>query len=112
MSNETLGVATVATPEEHAQATGNTMATKGRRTINGSSGAVAFSVAHMAAAQLHGWNAHAAATTEPFTLTRDAYEAALKCALEGKDAHTEACSRFVPKFEKQATEAKASEVEG
>lgn len=87
------------TPEEHAEATGNTKRLRFQRAVGGTtpSGAV-LSAAHMGAAALHGWELHKTATTEPLRITRDAYLAALEAANSGGAPHDEALSEFTPKL--------------
>lgn len=90
----------VATPEEHAAATDNVKELRGARTINGKATiGRTLSAAHMAAAQLHGWEAHKAATVEPFQLTREDYAAALKVAQEGGSPHAPALSPYAPQYQ-------------
>ena len=97
MNEETPQVETPVTPEEHAEATGNVKMLKSRRSINGVSIGKTYSAGHAAAAQLHGWEAHKAATVEPFKLTREAYELAIVAALEGSEPYKDALSQFAPK---------------
>lgn len=96
MSEEITQADTLATPEEHAAATGNVLELKSRRTIGGASLGSTYKPAHAAAAQLHGWEAHKAATVEPFKLTREAYVAALAAAMSGEDPHEDALSPYAP----------------
>lgn len=72
----------LATPEEHAAATGNVSTVKPFVSrLNGKSTArKAFSWQHNAAAALHGWAAHAHHEGQPIRLSREAYLAALKAA--------------------------------
>ncbi len=77
----------LATPEEHAKATGNlapkpqteTAKTFGRKD---KPQIVRLSWQHEAAAQLHGWRAHSSHSAEPLLITRAAYLAALKASAE------------------------------
>lgn len=105
MSDESSETAPViapelATPDEHAEATGNILQLKPRRVINGKFTISATpTAAHMAAAQLHGWVSHQAATVTPFTLTREDYVAALTAAQEGAAPHAPAVSPFAPNYD-------------
>lgn len=77
------------TLEELAKATGNYVdADRGVR-IGRSSKLNPFTWEHRAAAQLHGWDAHALATTEPLKLSVEDYQAALKAATEPFQAKAE-----------------------
>lgn len=93
------------TPEEHARATENVLVLKGRRTINGVGIGETFTATHVAASQLHGWSAHAQATTEPFKLSRTDYVAALESAADGANPHAGAVSPFAPKTTPNAPRA-------
>lgn len=76
-----------ATPEEHARAAGQV--TREQRepvTFNGEDPGPAYTWQHAAAAQLHGWNHHKLHDATPLTITREAYEAALK-AVEAPVVH-------------------------
>lgn len=95
------------TPEELAQATDNAKPRVAGRLAKGESpGDLVFSVAHQAAAQLHGWAAHNLHSTEPFKLTLKAYEAALKAALSGEKPHEPACSKHLPSAHKARLDEK------
>lgn len=87
----------LASPEAHARATGNVIALRNRRTINGVGASETFTVKHQAAAQLHGWNAHKQATVVEFTLMRADYLAALEAAEKGEAPHADALSEYAPK---------------
>lgn len=87
------------TPEELAEITGNTFVL--RPNVAFGSGAVAtrgisYSVAHAAAAQCHGWAAHAQHSAEPFRLTRADYLKALEAAAKGEPPHEPAMSKYTP----------------
>lgn len=72
-----------ATPEEHALATGNVESEAESVRIGGRpERRPVFSTAHKCAARLHGWDLHAYHEAEPIKLTRAAYEAALKAAMQ------------------------------
>jgi len=94
-----------ATPEEHARDTGNVRDYQESFKLNGSPGIKpAYTWQHAAAAQLHGWNAHKLHSAEPFTLTREAYSAALDAGATADERghytpHPGALSPFAPKSE-------------
>ena len=64
------------TPEDHAVNAG--MLVNSTRAPAFGEERQRYSWQHEAAAQLHGWEAHKLATVEPLTITREAYDAALK----------------------------------
>ncbi len=78
----------LATPEEHAIATGNGgVAHRWEITVSGASAGRRGRVArcswqHEAASQLHGWREHALHTADPLLFPRADYLAALKAATE------------------------------
>jgi len=93
----------LATPHEHAVATGNTVTL--RETIRLRGGVpgerTGYSAAHAAAARLHGWQAHEYHANEPIRITREAYLAALEAASKPDDQgvywpHAEALSPHAP----------------
>lgn len=95
--------AEIYTPEELAKLTGNVKALPEEARIGGAPGVTQlFSWQHAAAAQLHGWNAHALHTADPFKLARSDYEKALEAACAPDEtgryrAHARALSPYVPK---------------
>jgi hypothetical protein len=72
------------TPEELAALTGNVQSVREGMRLGGRAGGQRqlFSWQHEAASQLHGWKQHEHDAGEPFRLSREAYEAALKAASE------------------------------
>jgi len=91
------------TPESHARETGNVIRLRNHRTINGVGMTETFTVAHRAAAQVHGWEAHKQATTSELLLSRSDYLAALKAAADGAVPHQAALSEFAPKTQPAET---------
>lgn len=76
----------IRTPEAHAAVLG-----EADQSIEGS---IHYSVAHNAAAQMHGWEAHKLATTEAFTLIEGAYQQALQAAMDGSAPFASALSPY------------------
>lgn len=85
------------TPDAHARETDNIIRLRAHRTINGSGLTETFTVAHRAAAQVHGWEAHKQATTTELLLSRADYLAALQAAADGGEPHQAALSEYAPK---------------
>lgn len=75
----------VRTPEQHAAVTGNASLDDGD---------VVYSVGHLGAAQMHGWEAHKRATTEAFTLIEGYYLEAIDAALAGGAPYESALSPY------------------
>ncbi|MFO7178981.1 MAG: hypothetical protein DIU78_009805 [Pseudomonadota bacterium] len=95
--------AALGTPHEHALATGNTvLLAETVRMGGGRPGErLTYSLAHAAAARLHGWGAHEYHENAPIRITRAAYLAALKAALEPDETgiywpHAAALSKHAP----------------
>jgi len=89
------------TLEELAEVTGDRYRLRPNLSFGGEIRSHGFTSRHMAAAQLHGWNAHALATAEPMTLRLVDYRAALEAASPATGnptAHPAAVSKFAPKF--------------
>jgi hypothetical protein len=71
------------TPAEHARATGNVESEAEALRIGGRPDERAiYSPAHRCAVRLHGWADHEYHAGEPIKITRAAYEAALKAAMQ------------------------------
>jgi hypothetical protein len=102
-----------ATPAQHAIATGNVEDVAESVRVGGRPDRKpAYSMAHKCADRLHGWALHEYHEAEPIKITREAYEAALKAAMQPVTRLVVDGKKGVPLSAEQAAEHTNSRAPG